>query len=231
MRIVVGYLHRHSNLPLLRERFLESYARYPAGVNHELVIINKGGGPEHWNGLQTFQCSDSGYDIQAYWRLAAAVPADAYVFLNSYSRILAGDWLAKLTAPLATHPLVGATGSWERLHPTQAFPNPHIRTTGFALRADLVPQLKWPMSLEKAACNEFEAGDWSMTRQVMAVGWDPVVMSKTQGLWTKEAWNAIQVFREEEQQELLIADNRTDHYAGAGPEERAYLRQLAWGAA
>lgn len=231
MRIVVGYLHRHSNPPLLRERFLESYARYPAGVNHELVIINKGGGPDHWNGLQTFQCSDSGYDIHAYWRLAAAQPADAYVFLNSYSRILAKNWCLNLTAPLVKHGLTGATGSWEKLHPEQSFPNPHIRTTGFALHGSLIPGIRWPMGLEKAACNEFEAGNWSLTRQVMAMGLKPLVMDKEEDGSPAEYFNNRRVFRVGEQEDLLIADNRTDHYAGAGPEERAYLRQLAWGEA
>jgi hypothetical protein len=56
-------------------------------------------------------------DLAAYGRAAAELEHDRLCFLNSYSEVLAGGWLAKLDAALAPADVgaAAATGSWASL--------------------------------------------------------------------------------------------------------------------
>jgi hypothetical protein len=42
-------------------------------------------------------------------------------------------------------------------------------------------------------------------------------------------WPNSRTFRVDEQENLLVADNRTDEYASADAATRAALRRMAWG--
>jgi hypothetical protein len=103
--------------------FFESYRRYGAGMPHELVVLMKG-----WDGVpgradvermaaelsaSVIDLPDDGYDWGAYMRAAAVLPHEWFCFLNTHSRILAPDWLAKLrhAAEPPQVAIAGATGS------------------------------------------------------------------------------------------------------------------------
>ncbi len=105
-------------------RFLDSYARNPAGADHRLVLLYKGfeddaalapyrgaaGEVPH----EEVHVSDAGFDLTAYRAAADELCAERYCFLNSHSEILAGRWLELLAGAL-DRPAVGvagATGSW-----------------------------------------------------------------------------------------------------------------------
>lgn len=109
-------------------RFLESYREHPAGIDHALLIILKGFAndsvpPEYEKLLgevahERMHVPDWGFDITPYFTAAAAVSAESLCFLNSFSRILAGGWLAKLHAALMRPGIgvAGATGSWQGVY-------------------------------------------------------------------------------------------------------------------
>ena len=126
--------------PLLE--FLASYRRHPAGVEHALVILLNNvpeplpaefeaalDGVEH----HLLRTSEPVQDLAAYAYAADRLEHRRLCFLNSYSEILATDWLAKLNHALDQPQagLVGATGSWASLHSAvlNAFllPNPYRR--------------------------------------------------------------------------------------------------------
>lgn len=157
--------------------FVDSYRRHPPGHRHRLVFLAKG-----WSkaseraqlgfvaadcGADVVDVRDDGFDWGAYFQ---ALPhlAEAWVCLmNSHSRPLADDWLAKLMA-VATRPgigLAGATGSWESPRWTHSngdsiattlrqmlrairhrnhwrnferYPNPHLRSTGIVVSRELL---------------------------------------------------------------------------------------------
>lgn len=107
----------------LRE-FLASYHEHPAGMPHRLVVL--------LNGVTTDAARDAllgelvhtdhemialerpVLDLLAYRQAAEILCASRYCLLNSYSRVLADDWLVHMDGALA-QPDVGlaaATGSW-----------------------------------------------------------------------------------------------------------------------
>jgi hypothetical protein len=122
--ICVVHLVRAANGIEPLRTFLDSYARHPAGVAHELLLLCKGFGksmPEEYEPLLAgVACvrrfiPDRGFDVDAYFQLARDHEARAYCFLNSFSVILAEGWLANLHHALERHDagVVGATGSWQ----------------------------------------------------------------------------------------------------------------------
>ena len=123
---VVHLVRRRNGVEPLR-RFLESYRRHPAGREHELVFLLKGfPGASRLGEHEALVSSlphrrlavpDAGLDIGSYFAAIDRLEHAHFCFLNSYSRILAPDWLAKLHRWIAADGvgLVGATGSCQRL--------------------------------------------------------------------------------------------------------------------
>ena len=121
----VVYLYRfvEGEAPVLR--FLDSYRRHPAGLEHDLHVLMKGfpneGALRSARALfgtvlkDAIEVGDSGYDIGSYFAAARAVSNGRLMFLNTFSEILADNWLAHFDQALSVPGvgLVGATGSWQ----------------------------------------------------------------------------------------------------------------------
>ncbi|HYM53887.1 MAG TPA: hypothetical protein VES97_00885, partial [Solirubrobacteraceae bacterium] len=120
----VVHLVRRANGIEALERFLDSYRLHPAGAEHELVLVFKGFDGERdsepYREIAADSCKrwvsvpDEGFDLGAYWRAAQELPHRRLLFLNSFSVILAENWLALLLAA-ARDPRMGAvaaSGSW-----------------------------------------------------------------------------------------------------------------------
>jgi hypothetical protein len=107
--------------------FLASYRRHRAGAAHELIVLLNNvpdplpaeleaelSGVEH----RLLRTPEPVQDLAAYAHAAHRLEHGRLCFLNSYSTILAPNWLAKLDHALDQPQagLVGATGSWASLH-------------------------------------------------------------------------------------------------------------------
>ena len=111
--------------------FLESYLKYPAGIDHDLLILYKGfyrkADTAPYEKLlkdipHTFlRVADFGFDLRPYFVAAKKHDSKYFCFLNSFSVILDKDWLRKLYRQIKQPGvgLVGATGSWGSLRPGQ----------------------------------------------------------------------------------------------------------------
>lgn len=111
--------------PGLFKAFIDSYVAHPAGYDHELVFLFNGcpepGLAQEYHAYATTKSipyrsfyKQGGQDIEAYHWIAPQLQADYLLFLNSYSRLLANDWL-KLYIDAIKRPDVGivaATGSY-----------------------------------------------------------------------------------------------------------------------
>ncbi len=127
--ICVAHLVRAKNGldPLVQ--FLDSYRKYPAGVDHDLLMLFKGFPeqkiPEEYeNVLREFShrrlhVKDWGFDITSYFKAATSIRADYFCFLNSFSIVLAKDWLSKLHHAVIRPGVgvAGATGSYQGICP------------------------------------------------------------------------------------------------------------------
>lgn len=123
-RTAVVHLVRAANGLAPFEAFLASYAAYPAGLEHDLVLLFKGF--DDAAALAPYRelagdrvavevhVSDAGLDITAYLAAAGQLGHDRLCFLNSYSEIAAGGWLGHLRAALDRDGVgaAGATGNW-----------------------------------------------------------------------------------------------------------------------
>jgi hypothetical protein len=123
----IVYLYRFVEGEAPVRRFLASYHQHPAGLAHDLHVILKGfpdrGAVAAARALfaplpvNTIELGDTGYDIGSYFAAARAVANPQLLFLNTFSEILADNWLRYFAAALAVPGIgvAGATGSLQSL--------------------------------------------------------------------------------------------------------------------
>ncbi len=230
------------------EAFLSSYRAHDAGAPHRLLLLLAGPDEDRtpWQRLfaavpHELQEVGLGMDLGHYRTAVARVPAERYCFLNTVTTVLADDWLGRLERALLAPGvgMVGTTGSYEspnavrpgplrRLRPGfEPFPNPHLRTNGFAIERQLIVELDWGAGLSREETVMLEGGRRSLTRQVRERGLETLVVGRD-GTYPPQRWRESATFRSGEQANLLLADNRTRHYQEAGPLVRRGLAWLAW---
>jgi hypothetical protein len=233
------------------ERFVDSYRRHRAGIEHRLLVVFNGFGrdlPAAFRAalegidFEPLHLLEPRLDLAAYREAAEAASASRLCFLNSYSEPLADGWLNMLDKRLsaAAAGLAGATGSYEqsassplgrifnraRLTP---FPNPHVRSSSFMLSRELLLDLDWADVRKKATAWQLENGPRSITRQVWKRGLETLVVGRDGEAYPPDRWFESRTFRSGDQENLLIADNRTREYEEADPATRRWLTELAWG--
>lgn len=193
-------------------------------------------------------------DLSAYLYAAERLgDHETLCFVNSYGTILADRWLGMLTGALAEPEvgLAGATGNWESLAewhrglpwfwPLQLisirqarrdyprFPNPHIRTSSFAIARELLLSLELPEMPDKASAYRVESGVGSITRRVQDRGLRAVVVGRDGRSYEASDWPTSRTFRSGAQQNLLVEDNQTAVYLTVAPWVRRRLRRDSWG--
>lgn len=252
------------------QRFLASYLQHPAGIEHDLLVVYNGFSSEaELKPLEDlFQAVPHlpvrlrrrNQDLASYYEVARSFRYTYFCFLNSYSELLASNWLAYLARCCRQEGvgLVGATGSWEsplswmdrmslaasrnmasrlrhwlriklyrRYFPP--FPNAHLRTNAFMLARETMLKIRPGRLKNKRDAYRFENGKQSLTRQVQAMDLQPLIVGRDGRAYESQEWPCSRTFRQADQGNLLIADNRTQEYLVATPEVRASLSQAAWG--
>lgn len=123
-RTAVVHLVRCANGLEPFETFMASYRRFPAELEHDLVLLFKGFvEPDQLTPYLELasderparvEVSDRGFDLTAYLAAAVVLDHERLCFVNSFSEILAPGWLGLLDAALdSLHAgAAGATGSW-----------------------------------------------------------------------------------------------------------------------
>lgn len=123
--VAVVHLVRRANGIAPLERFLASYQEKRAGLDHQLILVLKGFRRQAMSGEyarvlqgiahEALYLPDRGFDLRPYFIAVRRFQYRYFCFLNSYSRILSSDWLAKLHR-WAIEPgtgVVGATASYQ----------------------------------------------------------------------------------------------------------------------
>ena len=110
-----------------------------------------------------------------------------------------------------------------------AFPNPHIRTTGWMIRRnDMMKVAKKDMK-RKFNAYLFESGKNSLTNQIIRLGYEVAIIGKNGNVYTMEKWRESNTFWMQNQENVMITDNQTALYHNAEPSYKRYLNLLAWG--
>jgi hypothetical protein len=162
----------------LRE-FLGSYRRHAAGIDHELVVLFNGVSREQRDELvaelegiehRLLTLEEPVQDLLAYRQAAQRLDHECLCVLNSYSVILAPNWLAKLADALdqPAAGLAGATGSWASLRSLAlnalSLPNAY---------RGVAPERRLAFELFEELERELEGGDVSRSLDSGAQGRSP----------------------------------------------------------
>ena len=157
----VIYLYRFAEDERAVRRFIQSYREYPAGMPHDLHVVFKGF-PDQSSlavaqalfaeiSINSIEVTDTGYDIGSYVAAAKAVTNERLIFFNTFSQILAGNWLTYFDKALSQQGigLVGASGSW------------HANTSSYegALKALICRGLQFPWRLRNSRKHEIGANN------------------------------------------------------------------------
>jgi hypothetical protein len=241
--VAVFYLLRNGNPERLFAIFLRSLRRYCAGMPYRAVLIQKGFAPGFIHPLtkswptpdgcapEIVDVSDEGFDLSAYRKAARVIDVPRLLFFNSYSHLLASDWLAKLYSAaesLGSGAVVGATGSWESIGENTGFPNVSIRTNAFLIERARFLSFAHPLDT-KRDCNLFEAGPDSMTKNIITSGSRVAIVDRDGRVIGPDDWPESGTFRSGNQERLLVADNRTMDYQCAPLRRRKRRARLAFG--
>jgi len=243
-RTAVVYLLRKVNDPRVAHAFFDGLLRFPAGAPYCLVLLYKGFAdgeidPVHAAFAPRLPCAievlrypDELSATEVLVDAGSRIDCDRFLFFTSWARLRGADWLKHYLGAFASVPncgIVGATGAFERLNDTTPFPNINIRTNGFMVERDVFASLDPGDLKAELGGNLFEAGPASMTRQILARGLAAVVVDRHGRVWHPPDWPASLTFRAGEQQNLLVADNRTMHYSTGSIRKRRRLARRAWG--
>ncbi len=243
-RLKVIYLSRKINDPRYSWAFFDSLRRHRSGVEFDLVLILKGYKanefdesfvrlrPDLQRGVDIVRYDDADNPTQILFDVARRIDGDRFLFLTSWSRILADGWLryyADTFERAASCGLVGATGGYESLNEETPFPNVGIRTNAFMVPRDLFVSLDPGDLSARLGGNLFEAGPNGMTKQIVARGFRPFVVDRFGEYWRSEEWPFSLTYRAANQERLLIADNRTFDYERTNLRKRRALAIRNWG--
>jgi hypothetical protein len=235
------------------ERFVRSYQAHDAGTEHELVVLYNGFRPGQdlspWREAfaevehRELLIERPALDLGAYRQAVDLAVAERYCFVNSHSEILVDGWLGALERHLLEPGvgMVGSGGSFESAYSCaprplrpfrrdfQPFPNPHIRTNGFALTRELLLSLQWPLPRRKLHAWRLESGRHGISRQVLERGLRLLAVDRHGRAHPPEHWRESATFRSGGQVNQMLGDNRTREYESANPARRIQLERMAWG--
>lgn len=111
------------------------------------------------------------------------------------------------------------------------FPAAHVRTNGFMIGREHMIKLTMSGLERKADLYRIESGRHSITAQIINMGLSAVVVGRDGRLYDRDDWAASRTLWQGDQENLLIADNRTDDYALSDTSVRVALSRFAWGGA
>ncbi len=144
-------------------------------------------------------------------------------FMNGLERIDAPGVITRLTKRWKQ-----TVKMKKKKHRFGPFPNHHIRTNGFMIHREIMLKVRSGFILRKTDAYKFESGKNSLTKQVLKMGLDIVVVGRDGKGYGKEEWDESGTFRQSDQGNLLIADNQTDMYAVADSEMKSILSHRTW---
>jgi hypothetical protein len=109
------------------------------------------------------------------------------------------------------------------------FPAPHLRTNGFVIARDTWLSLCSRRLANKTAAYRLESGRCGMAARLQARGLRVLVAGRDGRTFDPPEWPTSRTYWQGDQENLLIADNRTDQYQRADFDARQALSRYAWG--
>jgi hypothetical protein len=213
------------------KRFVESYKAHPAGVYHELLLVNSNGGlyDRETRGYfsemphTVLDYHGLGCDIGGHQFAAHCLDPDDWIFaLSSWAWFKREGWLRAFVEAREKHGdcLYGAMASLEV--------DLHLRGTGFFCRAGRIQQYPF-FANTRTQSFAFEAGPDSLTRHYIKNGWGAYLVTPD-GIYPPEDFRRPEnIFRRGDQSNIWTFDRHTDLYDSSTPEEKIVWEDKAEG--
>jgi len=144
-----------------------------------------------------------------------------YEYLGGYDSFFNEFWQAQ----------TNTSGVYNFLDGYPPFPNPHIRSNGFAIRRHhLLPFFKRGRSMSKQESYLFESGPHSLTRSLINAQLRAVLVNSSGRIFDVADWPLSQSFRLNiDQRGLLIHDNQSRAFANLTAPEKDVNELISWG--
>jgi hypothetical protein len=193
------------------------------------------------------------YDLGSYQRVAKAFSSRHIFFLNSYSYPVCDLWLKKIVDNYENNSVVATSASYGSLLSSlklkkfykiigyylklfdykkkfNPFPNPHIRTTGFFIKAsDYLSYMsdKTIKSKEDAWC--IESGKKSLTNYFKNHGFKIFVVNSNGDKFAEDKWKLSETFNYLNQEKSIISDKHIRKYLELKGNEKKKITFNTWG--
>jgi hypothetical protein len=218
VKIVIVYIYPldgQEGFDLKANRFIDSYLRNPPGLAHDTVIVCNGG-PAYYAvehrfsylpNVQLLENNNRGKDIGGYLAAAKKVPADLMVFFGACSYFRKPEWLVPVLRSYFRkgNTLYGATshpGEGNHIHP-------HIRTTGFWLKPELLTQY-CPDGIDNDRRYELEHGQTCLTNWFRNHGMTPWVVTYGGEYRVEQSREIPNGYHNGDQSNVLFGDRLTE---------------------
>lgn len=109
------------------------------------------------------------------------------------------------------------------------FPSAHVRTNAFVIARRTFTDVRMTALASKRDALRYENGRRGLSASLRRRGLASVLVDRHGTAFAERDWADANVFCQERQQDLLVADNQTDLYAQAVPELRDLRSRKCWG--
>lgn len=196
------------------------------------------------------------FDIGSFFRVANIYNNRLILFLNSYAYPNCKNWLKILIKNYENNSVVAASGSYGSLSSQclsfkykdlsfyqsikyglihlffcKLFPNPHIRTSSFLIKARDFLSLKADKDkfIKKIYTNYFESGRSGMSNQLLKKGFKLLVVNSENKKFNLSDWVNSETAFLFNQKKLVISDHRTRQYDRLSKSKKFELTKTNWG--
>ncbi len=196
------------------------------------------------------------FDIGSYFRISEFFSNRYILFLNTHCRPNSNNWLKIFLNHYENKSVVGAFASMSSLSSqflnfffnqhskfqqirwglkhflhVKLFPNPHIRTTAFFIKAENLLELNINRKklIKKINTNYFEGGRLGLSNQLLKKGFKLILVNSDDKSFSIDRWKYSETFCLGEQKKLLFTDNRTEEYEKSSTQEKLRRSKFCWG--
>jgi hypothetical protein len=193
------------------------------------------------------------YDLGSYKRLSEKFSTKIILFLSSHSYPICNSWLKKLASHFDDNTIIGTTASNESLFSSlklkkiyklfsyiyrflkfkkkfSAFPNPHIRTSSFLIKAeDYLSFIKDKKIDKKEDTWELESGKISLTNYFKLLNFKIYIVNSDGLKYSENQWKFSETYNYLNQKKTIISDKHTRKYIELNDNKKKLFQAKTWG--
>ena len=233
MKVILLYLHiarRAEEFSAYGRRFIETYMKFPPGIEHELHVVNCNGLGLQREAVEIYhpaarayhQYDGEGFDIGAHQAVGKTLDCDFLVCTSSQTYFWKSGWLKRFVEARENHGdgFYGIMASHECA--------PHLRTCFYGLNPRNFAAYPHTINSKEDSWR-FEHQDWCISEWFMDRG-NPALLVTWDGCYEKKDWMTVpNGFRKGDQSNCLAFDRHSLIYQESSGEEKTTLEWLVYG--